>query len=352
MDSFVFQAMLPLDIPLAMRQIVSPMTAPVRPVALGRLALANNLTLAPMAGYTQRAQRLLARRYGAALCWTEMISAYEVIRPGRKTKKMLQILPEDRPLGLQIFGSDEKMMADAAAAAERLGVFDAIDVNLACPVRKIIGHGNGGAMLQKPEAALRILAAIRAATVLPLTIKVRRGFSDSPEDRELVEKLLLGAERLGLDAVTIHGRTVQQIYHGVADWTFVYDMAARLKIPVFGSGDLLTGQQIVDRLNGGPVAGVAVARGSVGQPWIFRDALAVAAGGGAEPISPPERVEVMFRHFDLLRDEIGDYTAVRVMRRFGMFYSRRIARARDARLAFGLAKSREDLAGVINEFFV
>ncbi len=328
------------------------MKAPVRPIALGRLSLANNLTLAPMAGYTQRAQRLLARRYGAALCWTEMISAYEVLRPGRKTKKMLLILPEDRPLGLQIFGSDEKMLADAAAAAERLGVFDAIDVNLACPVRKIIGHGNGGAMLRKPEAALGILARMRAATALPLTIKVRRGFSDSPEDRRLVEELLLGADRLGLDGVTIHGRTVEQIYHGAADWTFVYEMAARLKMAVFGSGDLMTGQQIIDRLSGGPVAGVAVARGAVGQPWIFREALALAAGSAVEPISSAERVEVMFNHFDLLRDEVGDYTAVRVMRRFGMFYSRRIGRAREARLAFGLAKSREDLAGVIKEFFM
>jgi nifR3 family TIM-barrel protein len=336
------------------------MKAPVRPIALGRLALANNLSLAPMAGYTQRAQRLLARRYGAALCWTEMISAYEVLRPGRKTKKMLQILPEDRPLGLQIFGCDEKMLADAAAAAEKLGVFDAIDVNLACPVRKIIAHGNGGAMLRKPEEALGILAAMRAATALPLTIKVRRGFSDSPEDRCLVEELLVGADRLGLDGVTIHGRTVEQIYHGAADWTFVYEMAARLKMPVFGSGDLMTGQQIIDRLSGGPVAGVAVARGAVGQPWIFREALALAAGstgspqagGAVEPISSAERVEVMFNHFDLLRDEVGDYTAVRVMRRFGMFYSRRIGRAREARLAFGLAKSREDLAGVIKEFFM
>jgi nifR3 family TIM-barrel protein len=335
------------------------MNAPVRPIALGRVALANNLTLAPMAGYTQRAQRLLARRYGAALCWTEMISAYEVLRPGRKTKKMLQILPEDRPLGLQIFGCDEKMLADAAAAAEKHGSFDAIDVNLACPVRKIIGHGNGGAMLRKPEEALGILARMRAATALPLTIKVRRGFSDSPEDRALVEELLTGADRLGLDGVTIHGRTVEQIYHGAADWTFVYEMAARLKMPVFGSGDLMTGQQIIDRLNGGPVAGAAVARGAVGQPWIFREALALAtgstgspqAGSVVEPISSAERVEVMFDHFDLLRDEVGDYTAVRVMRRFGMFYSRRIARAREARLAFGLAKSREDLAGVIKEFF-
>jgi len=325
---------------------------PVRPVSIGRLALANNLVLAPMAGYTQRALRLLARRYGAALAHTEMISAYEVLRPGKKTRRLLDIVAEDRPLGLQIFGGDAPLMADAAARAEELRCFDLVDINLACPVRKVIARGHGGARLRDPEDTLRCLETVRRSTCLPLTIKVRRGYDDSPDSRRKVVELLTGAEGLGLDAATIHGRTVQQIYHGHADWIFVYEMAARLtRMPVFGSGDLSSPEEIIERLRGGPVAGVAVARGAVGQPWIFREALELARGQASEPVSPPERIECMWRHFGLLRDELGEYAAIRVMRRFGMFYSKKLHRARDVRVALGQAKSREDFAAIFKEFF-
>jgi nifR3 family TIM-barrel protein len=327
------------------------MTETIRPVALRGLQLANNLVLAPMAGYTHRAQRLLARSYGAALAWTEMISAYEVIRPGRKTKKTLKIVDEDRPLGIQIFGSDEAMMADAAAAAQRMGCFDAIDINMACPVRKVITRGNGGAMLNRPEESLKLIAAMRRSTELPLSIKVRRGFDETPESRARVVELLQGAESAGVDSVTIHGRTVNQIYHGQAQWDFIYEMAALLKVPVFGSGDLIAAARIVERLRGGPVAGVVLARGTIGSPWIFRDVLTEAAGGAHEPVARAERVECMWRQYELLREELGDYSAIRIMRRFGMFYSKGIDRACEARVALGKAKTPTDLGAVIKEFF-
>ena len=324
---------------------------PVRPIGIGNLALPNNLILSPMAGYTQRGQRMLARCYGAALAWTEMISAYEVLRPGRKTRRMLRIVPEDRPLGIQVFGSDRGMMVDAAARAARMGCFDAVDLNLACPVRKMLARGNGGAQLKDPDATLRLLEAVRRACPLPLTIKVRRGFDDTDESRRKVAELLTGAEAVGVDAVTIHGRTVEQIYHGHAEWEFVYEMASRLGIPVLGSGDLAGAEAIVERLRGGPVAGVSVARGAVGSPWIFRDALALAIGGAVKPVTPAERVRCMWDHYDMLVEELGEYTAVRVMRRFGMFYSKGLGHARGARVALGGIHSRDDLAAVIREFF-
>lgn len=320
-------------------------------MTLGRLHLVNNLSLAPMAGYTQRGLRMLARRYGAALAWTEMISDYEILRPGRKTRRLLAIAAEDSPLGLQIFGRDAARLAAAAARAAEMGCFAAIDLNLACPVRKMLARGNGGAQLKEPDQTLRRIEAVRAACPLPLTIKVRRGFDDSADSRRKVIELLDGAAALGVDGVTIHGRTVEQIYHGKADWTFIYEMAARLKVPVVGSGDLTTAEAIVGRLSGGPVAGATVARGAVGSPWIFRDALRLAAGQPVEPIDPAERVRCMADHYQLLVDEVGAYTAIRVMRRFGMFYSKGLARAREARMALGQIHTGDDLSQVIQEFF-
>lgn len=324
---------------------------PIRPLAIGRLQLANNLSLAPMAGYTQRGLRVLARRYGAGLAWTEMISDYEILRPGRKTKKLLAIVPEDAPLGLQIFGRDAAQLAAAAAKAAQMGCFAAIDLNIACPVRKMLARGNGGAQLKDPDETLRRIEAVRQACPLPLAIKVRRGFDNSADSRARVIELLDGAAALGVDLITIHGRTVDQIYHGQADWSFVYEMAARLKVPVVGSGDLMTAEAILARLRGGPVAGVTVARGAVGSPWIFRDVLRLAAGESVEPIGRAERVQCMNEHFRLLVDEIGEYTAIRIMRRFGMFYSKGLDRARDARLALGKIRTGEDLSRVIQEFF-
>jgi len=323
----------------------------LRPVAVGDLKLKNNLALAPMAGYSQRAQRMLARRYGVSLAMTEMISAQEVLRPSRKTRRLLNVVVDDRPLGIQIFGTDPAMMADAAARAEAMGCFDLLDVNLACPVRKMLAKGNGGAMLKAPEVALEILEAMRGATRLPLTIKVRRGFDQSADSRRMVEELLAGAQKIGIDAVTIHGRTVDQLYHGQADWAVIDEMAGRLTIPVFGSGDLTSAEAIVTRLRETCVAGVAVARGAVGHPWIFHDVLQLAAGRGVEPVSRGQRVQCMWRHYEMLCDELGEYTAIRIMRRFGVFYSKGLDRARDARVAVSKVGSRDELAEVIKEFF-
>jgi nifR3 family TIM-barrel protein len=324
---------------------------PVRAITIGRLHLANNLILAPMAGYTQRALRVLSRRYGASLAWTEMISDYEILRPGRKTRRLLKIVPEDGPLGLQIFGTDVRQLADAAARAADMGCFAAVDLNMACPVRKMLTRGNGGAQLREPDAALRRIEAVRKACRLPLSIKVRRGFDDSAGSRRKVVELLTGAEALGIDAVTIHGRTVEQIYHGAADWQFIYEMAGQLALPVFGSGDLLTAEAVIERLCDGPVAGAALARGAVGSPWIFRDVLHLASGRAVEPVAGEERVRCMWDHYAMLVDELGEYTAIRIMRRFGMFYSKGIDRAREARLALGKIKTRDDLERVVAEFF-
>jgi tRNA-dihydrouridine synthase B len=323
----------------------------VRPINIGSLQLPNNLLMAPLAGYTQRAQRLLARRYGAAMAFTEMISAYEVLRPSRVTRKLLEIVDQDHPLGIQIFGQDPAMVADAAARAQQMGCFDLVDLNLACPVRKMLARGNCGAMLKDPQAALAQIEKVRRATTLPLMIKIRRGFDDSPESRARVEEILTGAARIGIDAAIIHGRTVQQIYHGRADWQTMSSIAALVDIPVFGSGDLMTATDVIARLSAPRIAGASLARGAIGSPWIFREVLALSQGHEPPAVTPEERSGTMREHYAMLRQEIGDYSAIRVMRRFGMFYSKGLSRAREARLALGRMKTPAEFEIVIHDFF-
>ena len=323
----------------------------LKPISIGSLSLPNNLLMAPLAGYTQRAQRLLTRRMGAAMTFTEMISAYEVLRPSRVTRKLLEIVEEDHPLGIQIFGSDTVMVAEAAARAQAMGCFDLIDLNLACPVRKMLARGNGGAMLKDPQSTLAQIEAVRRATTLPLMIKIRRGFDDTPESRARVEEILTGAARLGIDAAIIHGRTVQQIYHGRADWQVMSELASMVEIPVFGSGDLMTAHDVVERLQVPHIAGASIARGAIGWPWIFREVLALGRGEEMPAVTPAERAETMREHYRLLLDEIGAYSAIRVMRRFGMFYSKGIKRAKEARLALGTMKTVPEFEAVLAEFF-
>ncbi len=323
----------------------------VRPINIGSLSLPNNLLMAPLAGYTQRAQRLIARQMGAALTFTEMISAYEVLRPGRITRKLLAIVEEDHPLGIQIFGADAAMVADAAARAEELGCFDLVDLNLACPVRKMLARGNGGAMLKNADLALAQIEAVRRATSLPLTIKIRRAFDDTPESAAMVQQILTGAARLGINAATIHGRTVQQIYHGKADWEAISHLAQLVDIPIFGSGDLMTAHDVIDRLTTPHLAGVSIARGAIGSPWIFREVLAMGDQQEPPQVAAAERADIMRNHYRLLIEEIGAYSAIRVMRRFGMFYSKGISRAKESRLALGRMTTAEQFEQVLQEFF-
>lgn len=323
----------------------------IKPLRIGSLELPNNLLMAPLAGYTQRAQRLLARRFGAALTFTEMISAYEVLRPNRVTRRLLEVVDEDHPLGIQIFGNEAGMVAEAAARAQEMGRFDLIDLNLACPVRKMLARGNGGALLKNPDAALDQIAAVRQAVTLPLTIKIRRGYDETAESRAMVEEILTSAARLGIDAATIHGRTVRQIYHGRADWQAVSELASMVDIPIFGSGDLLSADDVAARLAVEHVAGVSIARGAIGSPWIFREVLSLSRGEEPPTTSPEERSATMREHYRLLLDEIGAYSAIRVMRRFGMFYSKGIKRAKESRLALGRMKTAAEFEEVLREFF-
>lgn len=317
-----------------------------KPLTIGGLTLSSNLILAPMAGVTNLPMRLVCRRYGAALCFTEMVSIEGLVREGRKSFDLLQSTPEDRPLGLQIFGSDPETMARAAAMAEPYG--DLLDINMGCPVRKVVAGGGGSMLLKDPAAVGRIIQAVRRVVQKPLTVKIRSGWTCSEHTFREVARI---AEGEGCDAITLHPRSRSQMFEGRADWPLIGELKGLVRIPVIGSGDLFTADDVRRMLQETGCDGVMLARGAMGNPWLFREALQLLEG--EEPVSPTteERGEVARLHLDLFVTSEGERVAVREMRKHLAWYARGVAGAAAFRGMVNTLSTRDDMIKAIDDFF-
>ncbi len=282
------------------------------PVKLGNVELEVPVALAPMAGVTDLPFRLLCKRMGCGLTVSEMVSAMGLLYNNQKTRAMLRISDGERPTAIQLFGSVPAELARAAQLVAASGA-DIIDFNMGCPVHKITANGEGAALMQKPQLAYEVLAALAAAVRIPVTVKIRAGWSAG--SRNAVE-IALAAERAGVAAVTVHGRTREQFYSGSADWGIIAEVKRAVRIPVFGNGDIRTAADALRMLAETGCDGVMVGRGADGNPWIFAQLRAALTGG---PLPPqPELAEVLAlaaEHLRLLIDYKGEYLAVREMRR-------------------------------------
>jgi nifR3 family TIM-barrel protein len=327
----------------------------IHPVNLGPLVLAHNLALAPMHKRTHLPFRLLARRCGAALTHTEMATPEDLLGhiSHKKAQNLLAASPEDRPLGVQILPRRGcgALLAEAVAMVAGLGTADLVDLNFACPSKRVAGSGRGGAFLKDPDAALPLVEAAVRASALPVTLKLRIGWTDGADDRARALALARGAVAAGAAGITLHGRSVIQHYHGAADWDAIGQWAADLPVPVLGSGDLKTPEMILDMLRRTGAAGAHVARGAFGKPWIFRQTLDLAAGGAYAPATPALRGRTLWEHFEGLVDQFGDALALKFICQVGRMYARDIARAAEARTAIQNARTRDGLAAVVGEYF-
>ncbi|HXH07858.1 MAG TPA: tRNA dihydrouridine synthase DusB [Vicinamibacterales bacterium] len=269
-------------------------------IRIGEVALRPPLALAPMAGMTDTAfRRLVKREGGCGLVVTEMVSAEGLVRGIDRTLEYAEFTEEERPVSVQIFGGDPAKMAAAAQIVEAMGA-DVVDVNMGCPVPKIARHDAGCGLMRHPDRAAAIVAAMARAVRIPVTVKMRAGWDDRHVNApELAERL----QDAGAAAVAVHGRTAAQAYTGVADWTLVDRVAARLRIPVFGSGDCVEPEQILARLHEGRVAGVLVGRGALRNPWIFRQASDLAEHRPPREVTPADRGRFLLDYIDLL---LGD----------------------------------------------
>ena len=259
--------------------------------------------MAPMAGMTDTAfRRLVKRRGGCGLVVTEMVSSEGLVRGIDRTLEFAEYTEEERPVSIQIFGGDPAKMADAAQIVERMGA-DAVDINMGCPVPKIAKHNAGCSLMREPAHAASVIKAMVDAVKIPVTVKMRAGWNENEINAPTLARM---AQDAGAAAVAVHGRTAAQSYSGFSDWELIDRVAASLNIPVFGSGDCVEPEQVVERLRSTHVAGVLVGRGALRNPWIFEQAQAIADGRESRQVTMEERGQFLLEYIDLLLAERVD----------------------------------------------
>ena len=309
---------------------------------------------AALSGYSDGPMRLLARRFGAPYCVHEVVLDQFIVHPGKYQRKQLAIPNGDHPVGGQLMGAQPAQFAEAAHVMAAAG-YDVIDINFGCPVKKVLGRCRGGYLLSDPPTAVEIISAVRDAVPaeVPVTLKMRRGMDDDAESERNFFTIFDAAFAHGLAAITVHGRTVTQKYVGPSNWAFLKRVKQHAgDKTVLGSGDLFIAEDIKRMLEETGVDGVTVARGCIGNPWIFRDARALLAGERLP--SPPavaEQGEVIRQHY-LLAEQIHEHATPKVMRRFGIRYSELHPTPKQVRAAFvGCAATREAFLGVLDQWY-
>lgn len=302
------------------------------------------LTAAPMAGISSPIYRLLNRRMGATCAYTEMVSSKGLARNNIKTRSLLAIDPAEPPVAAQIFGTDPKEMADAAAFVEQAG-FDLVDINMGCPVRKVAGHGAGVALMNDVKTAQSIVKAMVNAVNIPVSAKIRSGWSSESLNALPFAEALQDA---GLSAISVHPRTREQGYSGKADWSVIAAIKERLQIPVIGNGDVNDGKSALEMSQSTGCDGIMIGRAALGRPWIFQEVRA-ALENRPLPEKPTDKeiLGLFVTHFDALKKQLGDIMAVRNMKKFGAWYTRGHRGAPAARAKLHRCTSEEEMKEIV-----
>ncbi|SFW51706.1 tRNA dihydrouridine synthase DusB [Selenomonas ruminantium] len=317
---------------------------------IGKFTFNEPVFLAPMAGVTDTAYRIIAHDMGCPLCYAEMVSSQGIHFRNERTLTMLESEPGERPLAMQIFANTPEMAAEAAKYVEDLGTADILDFNMGCPAPKIVKNGEGSALMRDPDKAYAILSAIRKAVKMPFTVKMRKGWDD---DHVNVLEIAKIAEAAGVDAIAVHGRTREQFYSGKADWDIIAEVKKTVKVPVIANGDVRTCQDLQKILDVTGADGVMIGRGAQGNPWIFKQLTHFLRTGEILPKpTMQERAEVIIRHLDLLLKYKGDYIGPREMRKHATWYTRGITHGAILRDKFNKAEKREDFIDIIEKYLL
>lgn len=318
----------------------------LKKLKIGNVELENNILLAPMAGITDLPFRLICKEFGPGLVYTEMISSKGLLYNDEKTKLLLDMKGEKRPVAVQIFGSDIESMKYAAEYISQYA--DIIDINMGCPAPKVVKNGDGSRLLLDLELAEKIAKEVVKSAKVPVTIKMRIGWDN--ENIVAVEAAKI-FEQAGISAITVHGRTRNEFYSGNADWNIIKKVKESINIPVIGNGDIKNPRDAKKMFEDTNVDGIMIGRASLGNPWIFRDIINELSGSEKKEISKEEKLDIIIKHINYAVEEKGENVAVKEMRKHIAGYIKNMKDASKYRDIINKIDRKDELIACLTEYF-
>lgn len=316
----------------------------MKQLKIGNVLLENAYILGPMAGVTDLPFRLLCKEQGAGLLCMEMVSAKAILYNNKNTEGLLQIHPKETPVSLQLFGSDPKIVSEMAKRIEERP-FSILDINMGCPVPKVVRNGEGSALMKEPKLVYEIVNAVVHAIQKPVTVKIRKGFDEEHVNAVEIARI---AETAGASAVAVHGRTREQYYSGKADWDIIRQVKEAVRIPVIGNGDVTSARRAIAMREQTGCDGIMVARGAQGNPWIFSELLSYEKNRILPPRPTVEEIrQTMLRHARLQIEYKGDYLGIREMRKHVAWYTKGLRGAARLREKINQVESYEELEKIL-----